>query len=373
MPPVIAELYLGLISGTSADAIDVALVAFDPAPRLVAARAAPYPASLRPRVLALARETAEINLDELGMLDVELGHAFADAALALLEREGIAPGDVHALGSHGQTVRHKPSLIAPYTLQLGDPNVIAERTGITTVADFRRRDIAAGGQAAPLVPGLHAALLGSPDRDRVVLNLGGIANITVLPRDPSTPVTGFDTGPANCLMDAWSLQQRGIGCDDGGAWAAQGRVDETLLARMLGEPYFAQSGPKSSGREVFNMDWLQRQLEGRSITPVDVQSTLLALSARSVALAIRRGAPRADEVLVCGGGVHNAELMRALSAALDPVTVASTARCGVDPDYVEAMAFAWLARQRLLGLPGNRADVTGARGPRVLGAVYFGS
>ncbi|MBL8298356.1 MAG: anhydro-N-acetylmuramic acid kinase [Rhodanobacteraceae bacterium] len=373
MAPANAELYLGLISGTSADAIDVALVAFDPSPALVAACAIPYPAALRPRVLALARDTAEINLDELGMLDVELGRAFAEAALTLLEREGIAATAVHALGSHGQTIRHKPALAAAYTMQLGDPNVIAERTGITTVADFRRRDMAAGGQAAPLVPGLHAALLATPETDRVVLNLGGIANITVLPRDPTAPVTGFDTGPANCLMDAWSLQQRGIGRDTGGEWAAQGRVDTLLLAQMLEEPYFAQAGPKSSGREVFNLDWLGRQLRNRTTTPVDVQATLLALSAESAAAAIRRDAPRTREVLVCGGGTHNPELMRALSAALDPVPVASTASCGVDPDYVEAMAFAWLARQRLLNLPGNRADVTGARGPRVLGAIYFGA
>jgi len=310
------ELFLGLISGTSADAIDVALVAFDPAPRLIAAQAAVYPPNLRPRVLALARETAEINLDELGTLDVELGHAFADAALALLAREKLAPSAVHGLGSHGQTVRHKPSLAAAYTLQLGDPNVIAERTGITTVGDFRRRDIAAGGQAAPLVPGLHAALLADAAEERVVLNLGGIANITVLPRDPAAPLAGFDTGPANCLLDAWSLQQRGLGCDAGGAWAAQGRVDEALLAQMLAEPYFAQTGPKSSGREVFNMDWLRRQLDGRSIEPVDVQATLLALSARSVAAAIRRDAPQAQRVLACGGGVHNAALMAALATAL---------------------------------------------------------
>lgn len=367
-----APLYLGLISGTSADAIDVALARFDPQPQLLAALAVPYPAALRPRVLTLAREKAEINLDELGSLDVELGHAFADAALALLQREGIAPERIHALGSHGQTVRHKPGLAAPYTLQLGDPNVIAERTGIVTVGDFRRRDIAAGGQAAPLVPGLHAALLHHPERERVVLNLGGIANITVLPRDPSAALRGFDTGPANCLMDGWSLQQRGIGCDEGGAWAASGQVDEAWLAQLLAEPYFHQTGPKSSGREVFNQDWLQRQLGQRSLAAVDVQATLLALSARSVAAAIRQAAPATEEVLVCGGGVHNASLMQALATALAPLTVASTASCGVDPYYVEAMAFAWLARQRLLGLPGNRADVTGARGPRVLGAIYFG-
>lgn len=368
-----SSLFLGLISGTSADAIDVALVSFDSQPCLVAALAAPYPPALRPRVLALARDRAEISLDELGSLDTELGHAFADAALALLERERISPGAIHALGSHGQTVRHKPTLAAPYTLQLGDPNVIAERTGITTVGDFRRRDIAAGGQAAPLVPGLHAALLSDPEQNRVVLNLGGIANITVLPRDPTAPVTGFDTGPANCLMDGWSLQQRGAGCDIDGAWAAQGRIDEVLLAQMLDEPYFHQRGPKSSGREVFNLDWLTRQLAERAVLAVDVQATLLALSVRSVAAAIRRDAPEVQQVLVCGGGVHNSRLMRALTEALAPVPVNSTASSGIDPDYVEAMAFAWLARQRLLGLPGNCADVTGARGPRVLGAIYFGT
>lgn len=368
-----APLYLGLISGTSADAIDVALASFEPQPRLVAALAAPYPAALRPRVLALAREKAEISLDELGSLDTELGHAFADAALALLQREGIAPQRIAALGSHGQTVRHKPALAAPYTTQLGDPNVIAERTGITTIGDFRRRDIAAGGQAAPLVPGLHAALLQDGQHERVVLNLGGIANITVLPRDTSAALVGFDTGPANCLMDGWSLLHRGQGCDAGGAWAASGTVDEELLTQMLAEPYFHQIGPKSSGREVFNQDWLQRQLGTRSITAVDVQATLLALTAQSVAAAIRRDAPQADEVLACGGGVHNAALMHLLAATLAPLPVLSTAHYGIDPDYVEAMAFAWLARQRLLGQPGNRADVTGARGPRVLGAIYFGA
>lgn len=366
-------LFLGLISGTSADAIDVALVRFRPRPELVAASAAAYPAALRPRVLALAREHAEISLDELGTLDVSLGHAFADAALELLAREGLSPGDVHALGSHGQTVRHKPALSSPYTLQLGDPNVIAERTGITTVADFRRRDIAAGGQAAPLVPGLHAALLSDTEEARVVLNLGGIANITLLPRAADAALVGFDTGPANCLMDGWSLQQRGIGCDEGGIWAASGHVDTALLAQMLADPYFSQTGPKSSGREVFNLDWLQRQLGTESRDPADVQATLLALSVQSVAAAIRRDAGAAQRVLVCGGGVHNTHFLQALGAALTPIPVVSTASCGVDPDYVEAMAFAWLARQRLLGLPGNRADVTGARGPRVLGAVYFGS
>jgi anhydro-N-acetylmuramic acid kinase len=258
-------------------------------------------------------------------------------------------------------------------MQLADPNVIAERTGITTVGDFRRRDIAAGGQAAPLLPGFHAVIFAQPQRTRVVLNLGGIANITILPGAADGAVLGFDTGPANCLLDAWAQRHRGTARDEGGAWAREGKPDATLLARMLAEPYFAQKGPKSSGREVFNVDWLDRRLEGTALAPVDVQATLLELTAQSIANAIRRDAPDVAEVLACGGGVHNGALLDALSRALAPVPVASTARYGVDPDFVEATAFAWLAHRRLRNEPGNLPSVTGSRGGRVLGAVYFGA
>lgn len=368
-----AALYLGLISGTSADAIDVALASFDPTPRVHASLAAPYPPELRQRVIALARDRAEVSLDEIGSLDTELGHAFADAALALLADTSIDASRIHALGSHGQTVRHRPFDAAPYTMQLGDANVIAERTGITTVADFRRRDIAAGGQAAPLLPGFHAVIFTQPGRTRVVLNLGGIANVTILPGASDGTVLGYDTGPANCLLDAWAQRHRGTARDEGGAWARAGRADAALLARMLTEPYFAQKGPKSSGREVFNVDWLDRQLAGTSLAPVDVQATLLELTAQSIAAAIRRDAPDVTEVLACGGGVHNPALVEALARALAPVPIASTAHYGVDPDYVEATAFAWLAQRRLAALPGNLPSVTGSRGDRVLGAVYFGS
>ena len=367
-----AGLYLGLISGTSADAIDAVLARFEPTPHLVARLAAPYPPALRTRVLALARSDAAASLDELGRLDVELGAAFADAALALLDQAGVAPGDVHALGSHGQTVRHGPAGPAPFTLQLGDPNVIAERTGITTVADFRRRDMAAGGQGAPLLPVLHDALFSQPGRSRVVLNLGGIANITLLGGDADHPVRGFDTGPANCLMDAWALRHRGTARDEGGAWAASGKVDVVLLGEFLSEPYFALPAPKSTGRELFNLDWLDQRLGNYRGTEVDVQATLLELSVRTIADAIAMHSRRVDDVLVCGGGAHNAALMAALRQALAPATVKSTADCGVDPDFVEATAFAWLAQRRLQGLPGNLPAVTGARGARVLGAVYFG-
>lgn len=368
-----AGLFLGLISGTSADGIDAALASFDPAPKLHAARTTRYPEALRRRILDLAQGDGRISLDELGALDVEIGRAFAAAAQELLAAQDLPPGSITAIGSHGQTVRHRPNGATPYTMQLGDPNLIAEITGIATVADFRRRDVAAGGQGAPFAPAFHAAMLARNGTMRVVLNLGGIANITVLPGTPDVPIVGFDTGPASCLMDAWAEQHLGTPFDRDGAYAASGRIDEALLNRCLADPYFALPPPKSTGREVFHPAWLRAQLAGTSIAPADVQATLLALSARSVADAIQRHATGATEVLVCGGGVHNPVLMAALSSALAPLPVRSTAELGVDPDFVEAMLFAWLARERLAGRPAvDVARVTGANGARVLGAIYFG-
>ena len=366
-----AELFLGLISGTSADGIDVALARFEPAPRLHAALTHPYPDDLRQRILALAQGDGRIALDELGTLDVEIARSFAVAANALLQREGIAASSITALGSHGQTVRHRPRQAPPYTLQLGDPNVIAEITGITTVADFRRRDIAAGGQGAPLAPAFHAAMLARDGIDRVVLNLGGIANISIL---DNAPLRGFDTGPASCLLDAWAQEQLGEPFDRDGDFAARGKVDEALLSRLLAEPYFAAPPPKSTGREMFHLDWLRPHLRTSRATPANVQSTLVELTARSIADAVRAHAPSAREVLVCGGGAHNPVLMRAIAVALAPVAVTSTATRGIDPDFVEATAFAWFARERLLGhAPGDVCNVTGARGARVLGGIYFGA
>ena len=367
-------LYLGLISGTSADGIDVALCTFDPSPRLHAALTHPYPEELRTRILALAQGDGRIALDDLGALDVEIAHAFGAAALALLTREDIAPSAIAALGSHGQTVRHRPQQNPPYTLQLGDPNAIAELTGIATVADFRRRDVAAGGQGAPLAPAFHAAMLPHDGQARVVLNLGGIANITLLPAERGTPLRGFDTGPASCLLDAWTVRHRGQRYDRDGAFAAAGRVDAALLERLLAEPYFVLPPPKSTGREVFHLTWLDTHLAGGVLAPSDVQATLVALTARSVADAIATHAPATTEVLVCGGGVHNPVLMRALADALARRRVASTASVGIDPDFVEAMLFAWLARERMAGHAlENLYGVTGARGRRVLGGVYFGA
>ena len=309
MADAASSLYLGLISGTSADGIDAALVRFAPRLEVIGARTFAYPDALRERVLALARNQAAITLGDLGRLDAEVGGHFADAARALLRGAGIGAQQVIAIGSHGQTLCHRPQGRFPFTLQIGDPNVIAERTGIVTVADFRRADVAAGGQGAPLLPALHAAVLADAATPRAILNLGGIANVTSL--IPGRPVLGFDTGPANCLLDAWSQRVRGMPCDEGGAWARSGRVDRALLTRLLDDPYFAAPPPKSTGREVFNLDWLEARLPAGP-DPADVQATLLQLSARSIAMALRAHAHDVREVYACGGGVHNAALMDAL-------------------------------------------------------------
>jgi anhydro-N-acetylmuramic acid kinase len=366
------SLYLGLISGTSADGIDAALVRFDGdnphAPcALVHGRTFRWDDGLRARLVALGQGGDCTSLDELGMLDVRVAIAFAEAAAALLAEAGVAATQVRALGSHGQTVRHRPGATYPFTMQLGDGNLIAERSGIATVSDFRRRDVAAGGHGAPLLPALHAALLHSDDEQRAVLNLGGIANLTLLPR--TGIVRGFDSGPANALLDAWYERQAGAAYDAGGAFAASGRVDEELLQRLLDESWFAQPPPKSSGREQFHLDWVAARLRGGE-RAADVQATLLELTAASVTDALRALQPDTQRLLVCGGGVHNPLLLQRIAARLPDAIVESTAAHGVDPDFVEAMGFAWLARETLAGRPGNLPAVTGARGPRVLGAIH---
>ena len=364
-------LYLGLISGTSVDAIDAALVRFEPAIELVAAASHPYPAALRARILALTQRREPVALDEYAALDVEIGHAFADAAAALLASTGVAARAVRAIGSHGQTLWHAPRAAVPATLQAGDPNVIAERTGITTVADFRRRDVAAGGEGAPLMPAFHEAFLRDPTEVRVALNLGGIANVTVLA--PGHEVSGFDTGPANALLDAWALRHRGASHDGGGAWSREGSLREELLAAWLEDPYFARAAPKSTGRDHFNLEWLATRTAGlERYAPADVQATLVALTARSVGDAVRAAAPDAARVVACGGGVHNGVLMARLKAELGAIALETSDAHGVPADQVEAMGFAWLARETLEGRPGNRPGVTGARGARVLGAIYPG-
>ncbi|AWV08734.1 anhydro-N-acetylmuramic acid kinase [Marilutibacter maris] len=371
-----ARFFIGLISGTSADGIDAALVRFDGDDRceLVHGHAHAWPQALRARLVEIGQGARIDSLDEIATLDVQVGEVFADAAQALLAKAGMTADAIAAIGSHGQTVRHRPAGAAydgrhPFTWQIGDAHVIAERTGIATVADFRRRDVAAGGHGAPLLPALHNALLRAPDEDRAALNLGGIANLTLLPADPGGAVRGFDTGPANCLLDAWCLRHTGRGYDADGAFAASGRCDDALLARLLDEPWFTAAPPKSTGREQFHLDWVAERLRGDERAE-DVQATLLELSAHTIADALRATQPSTRRLLACGGGVHNPLLLARIAAHLPQVRLESTAVHGIDPDLVEAMGFAWLARQALAGGAGNLPSVSGARGPRVLGVIH---
>ena len=363
------ELYLGLISGTSVDGIDAALVEFDGEwPRLVRGDTHPYPEALREELLAVSQADGAITLEAFGALDQRVGLEFARAASRTLEAGGLVASDVAAIGSHGQTLCHRPHGAHPFTLQIGDPNVIAEVAGIRTVADFRRRDVAAGGQGAPLLPALHATLFADPGSDVAVLNLGGIANLTLLPR--AGTVRGFDTGPANCLLDAWISAHAGTGRDEGGHWAAAGKVDAELLERLSADPYFMKPAPKSTGRDYFHLGWLRTQLRDWIGDPRDVQATLLELSASSIVAALRSELPAASRLIACGGGVHNPALMQRLRGLAAPIEVSTTAAFGVDPDFVEAAGFAWLARATLMNVAGNLPSVTGARGPRILGGVF---
>lgn len=364
-------LFLGLISGTSMDAIDAALVDVSTETcRVLHARSVPYEASLRAELFALVTTPDRFPLDGVGRLDTALGRAFAAAALQLLESAKVVAERVTAIGSHGQTIRHQPEGDSPFTWQIADPNVIAERTGLTTVADFRRRDVAAGGEGAPLMPAFHRAVLASTRETRAVLNLGGIANLTWLATDGST--FGFDTGPASCLMDGWIERQRGLKLDSGGQWAATGHINAELLNRLLAEPYFARQPPKSTGRELFNLGWVDAHLGGfAALAPQDVQATLCELSATTIGAGIRQAGTPA-RLLVCGGGAHNAHLLRRLASHVPNVSIEPTSTHGIDVDFVEAAGFAWLAHRTLSGLPGNLPSVTGARHPVVLGAIYPG-
>jgi anhydro-N-acetylmuramic acid kinase len=361
-------VFIGLMSGTSVDAVDGVLAAFDgDAPgapvRTVAFASRPMPAALRAELLALQQPGPD-ELARAALATVALTDLYAEVALELV-RHAEAP--VAAIGAHGQTVRHRPEL--GYTLQLIDGARLAEHTGLVTVVDLRSADVAAGGQGAPLVPAFHALAFASATRRRAVVNVGGIANVSLLPAGGGT-VTGFDTGPGNLLMDGWCERHLGAPYDRDGAWAAGGRVDAALLARLLDEPYFALPSPKSTGRDLFTMAWLDARLASLAapLAPRDVQATLAELTATTIADACR--AFDAEEARICGGGAHNAHLMSRLAALLPPAAVTGTDALGVDPGAVEALAFAWLARERLAGRAANLPAVTGARGPRVLGAVY---
>ena len=367
------SLYLGLMSGTSMDGIDAALVSFgDHVCKVTATCAVAYPEELRNNLLIASRKPAECTVDRIGQLDRWVGECFRDAALRLLQDSGVTAAAITAIGSHGQTLRHQPRAARPFSLQIGDPNVIASGTGITTVADFRRGDIAVGGEGAPLTPAFHRWLFADAGMNRAVLNIGGIANVTML-NARGGKVVGFDSGPGNTLLDGWARAHLDQPYDRDGAWAKQGNVIEPLLATLLDDPYFAQHPPKSTGFEYFNSAWVRGKVAAsgrKKLATADIQATLAELTARTIATSILRFAPDIDEVLVCGGGLHNADLMQRLHSYLSGVSVASTESYGLHPDWVEAAAFAWLAKRRLDGKTGNLPEVTGASRAVVLGAIY---
>ena len=360
-----AARVIGLMSGTSLDGVDAVLADFaSPPGRLLAKRFLAYDDQLRADALAL-NFAGDNEIDRAGRFAVAVTKLYARAVNELLADAGVASQDVFAIGCHGQTVRHRPDL--GYTIQLSNPALLAELTGISVVADFRSRDIASGGQGAPLVPAFHAVALRSASSHRVIVNIGGIANVTDLP--PAGAVRGFDTGPGNVLLDLWTETHLAARFDADGAWASGGRVLPRLLAAMLREPYFELGPPKSTGRDLFNRAWLDRYLDGRE-SPQDVQATLAELTARSIADAIERHCANASEVFVCGGGAHNRDLIERLRRLCGTRRVATTAAVGIDPDWIEAVAFAWLAWRHMQGLSGNLPEVTGASGPRILGAFY---
>ena len=416
-----SSLFIGLLSGSSMDAVDAALVSFeDPnQPKLLYTETYPIPADFKSQCLKLSQH-GQGSIDEFGSLDAMAGELFSAAVLHLLKQANVKAEQIRAIGSHGQNLRHRPNAIPPFSLQIGDPNIIAERTGILTIADFRRRDLAAGGQGAPLAPGFHAVVFGHPTENRVIVNIGGISNITLLPRseppkspheevisagfvDNSKKIIGFDTGPGNCLMDSWAEKYWSVPFDDEGKIAAQGMVDQTLLEVCLNDPYFNTAPPKSTGREYFNLGWLAKKMDILSlgvnrnsenenqslnenqnldtenlqngprptclIAPEDIQATLLYLTATSLSNMINVYAEKNAQVFICGGGACNTYLMQTLNHLLQR-PVQSTEALGIAPEWVEAMLFAWLAKQTLSGKSGNCPSVTGAKHAIPLGGIF---
>jgi anhydro-N-acetylmuramic acid kinase len=365
-------LFIGLMSGTSLDGVDGVLAALDGGLQVRAHAHAPMPDTLRAELLAL-NQAGPDELHRAALAANALARLQATVVAGLLAQAGVARTAVRAIGSHGQTVRHRPGAFdgTGYTLQLNQPALLAELTGIDVVADLRSRDVAAGGQGAPLVPAFHAEVFGRPGHPRAVLNLGGIGNLTLLPGDVSAPVRGFDTGPGNALLDFWVRRHLGLDYDADGHWGSTGTVQTGLLQALMSEPFLAAPPPKSTGRDLFNPDWLAPHLAAAGVLrPQDVQATLAEFTARSAAEALRRHAPGTPELLVCGGGAFNGDLMARLARALPGCAVRSTADAGLPPLQVEAAAFAWLAWAWVQGRPGNLPAVTGAQGPRPLGALY---
>ncbi len=361
--------FVGLMSGTSLDGIDAVVLRVDKQHyEIISSQTYAWPETLKNDLRELIENSD--SLDTSLRLDQLCAEQYARASLEIIHKAGLKAADIKAIGSHGQTVRHSPNTTPAYTLQIGNPNRIAEITGVTTVADFRSRDIAAGGQGAPLAPAFHQAVFTGPDKTRVILNIGGIANITLL---GEAPVIGYDTGPGNRLMDDWMLNSSGDSFDQDGAFAASGKINPQLLKQMLEDDFFQAGFPKSTGSDYFNLDWLKKQLSDfPAETDENIQATLAALTVSSIVDQIKSVASDCDDVLVCGGGAHNTHLMQQLQLQLGKTPVKTTAEYGIHPDWVEAAAFAWLASQALNSSPGNLPSVTGARGPRICGVIYPG-
>lgn len=377
-----AQYHIGLMSGTSIDGIDVALVKFDNnSCKLVHTLIYPVSSPIKQRLISLSSPVSDTDrsnqnrIELLAELDVIMGEMFAQSANKMIEINQLDRGMIRAIGSHGQTIRHRPNNHSPFTLQIGDANIIAQRTGIVTVADFRRADIAAGGQGAPLAPAFHNAILRCKIENRIILNLGGIANITYLAKDPQTEVIGFDTGPANTLLDAWYRKHHPECNDDfdrDALFAQSGKINRTLLKMMLEDPYFQLNHPKSTGREYFSLRWLYDLIERyqRPLKTEDIQATLIQLTVMSIVDCIRNLQIDKYRLLACGGGMHNQYLLNQLSQELQQ-ELQTTNDVGINGDYLEAMTFAWLAKQRLAKLPGNIPSVTGAVTAKILGCVYL--
>ncbi len=366
------DLFIGLMSGTSIDGIDAALLGVDKQRfQLIDHLEFPIPALLREQLLALCLP-GDNEIDRMGAADRQMGELFAEASLALLAQSNTNPAAVRAIGSHGQTIRHRPGQRHAFTLQIGDANIIAHRTGITTVADFRRKDMAAGGQGAPLAPAFHRAVFGQKGTNRAIINIGGMANIS--PLVDGNLIAGFDTGPGNVLMDAWIEKHLNKSFDHNGEWAASGQINRALLTRLLSHPYFSLAAPKSTGREDFNLPWLEEILASFPQLPAaNVQASLLELTAQSIAQALQGLSATTQEIAICGGGACNQQLLNRLQALQPSCRVTTTAELGIAPEWVEAAAFAWLAKQTLEGLTGSAPQVTGADKACVLGAIYSGS
>jgi len=369
----VRRVYIGLMSGTSMDAVDAALVDFSNyPPQLIATHKTYLSDALRADLNTLCHAHA-FTITQLAELDVKVAYAFSEAVEALLKKTPFTKNDILAIGSHGQTVFHYPQHRYPFTIQIGDPNLIAENTGITTIADFRRRDIAAGGQGAPLTPAFHNFIFRNPKEDRIVLNLGGIANLTYLPANTNAPVIGFDTGPANLLLDKWIYRHRKQWFDPEGQWAASALFDKGLLAQCLSDPYFLLKPPKSTGYDYFNLAWLDKQLQqyNKSLTPAIVQATLCELTTTSIAMAIEQLNSVHSIILLCGGGSKNTYLKKRLENRCQSHRVQLCDDFGVPAEWMEAMAFAWFAKQTLGGKTSTLPEVTGARKPTVLGGIYL--